>query len=128
MIRRKKSKNMVLKSANIFKGRTVDDFRFTNHFLDRWNDRMSDQSFESKELLESHIKNGFNSSELEHLWGDNYLLNGVYVTARVEKDGIVFITTLGTYQENPFLYNVISAGQLNKTIKKYGKLDLSFSM
>lgn len=127
MLRTKQRKNHELKPIyrNIFAGKRDKEINITDHFLQRWNERMDGMDFETKKDLESHILSMYEPGEVEHLWADHYLICGnIYVTATLENNGIVFITTLGTYENNPVLYNVISSGQLKSTIKKYGKMNL----
>lgn len=127
MLRYKQKKSNDLKPVykNIFRGKNNKDLNITDHFLERWNERISEELFNSKEELEEYILSIYKPSEVEHLYKDHYLICGnIYVTAALEENGIVLITTLGTYEDNPVLYNVITTGQLKNTIKKYGKLNL----
>lgn len=126
MLKRRQKKDMKLKPVyrNIFEGLRNVDINVTDHFLERWNERLDTRDFESKEELQEYLMEMFDPRDVEHLHGDHYLVCGNYVTATIENNGIVFITTLGSYEDNPVLYNVILSGKLNHTLKKYGKLNL----
>lgn len=126
MLKKRQRKEMKFKPVyrNIFKDSYSERFNVTDHFLERWNERLDAERFNTKEELEEYLMKTFDPRDVEHLHSDHYLVCGNYVTATLEKNGIVFITTLGSYDDNPVLYNIISSGKLNHTIKKYGKLSL----
>lgn len=126
MLRRKQKKDARLKPVyrNIFQGRKVDKINVTDHFLERWNERLDGRCFASKEELESYLLENFDMKNVEYLYGDHYNVDGYHVTATYENNGIVFITTMGSLDENPVLYNMICSGKLNYAIKTYGKLSL----
>lgn len=131
MLNKKKGKDIRLRHKNIFNCCTIDDLQITDHFFERWNERVERLKFDNKEELELYIKRNFNRKKVEHLYGDHYLLEpimgGIYVTANKDENSIVLITTLGTYLDNPVMYNIIKSGELNRTIKRYGKINLGYA-
>jgi hypothetical protein len=126
MLRRQKKKGMKLKPVyrNIFEGRRVDKINVTDHFLERWNERLDEIYFSSKEELERYLLENYDYNNVEYLYGDHYNIGGTHVTATYENNGIVFITTMGNLDEQPVLYNMICSGKLNYAIREYGKLNL----
>lgn len=128
--KRNKRKEYLINNKNIFKGSKKSDFRFTNHFFDRWNERVANPIFENKIDLEDYIKENFNHKNIEHISGDYYIMDDLIITcANDENDGhIIFITIYGTIEDNPILYNVlITQGVygVKKTHKLYGKININ---
>ena len=117
---------------NIFRNCKKEDIRVSAHFLKRWNERVGRIKFEHREDLEMYIRRNFEKKDIYHLEGDHYImdkiLGGIYLTAVKEKDKITLITTLGSYNENPVMYNIITSGEMNKVIEKYGKINLSYAV
>lgn len=132
MIKKKKSNKFNVKAVNVFRNCEADNLDISDHFLERWNERVGRLRFEKKDELAAYINRNYNNRDVEHLWGDHYLIDGImggiYVTARREGEKVVLITTLGTYTDNPIIYNMITSGEINKTIRKYGKIDLAFAV
>lgn len=132
MLNKSNGKDIKAKNRNIFSKCTANNIKISDHFFERWNERISRIQFEKKEDLESYIKINYNKKYVEKLWGDHYLIGkimgGIYVTAKIEDKNILLITTLGTYIDNPVMYNVIISGKLNKVVKKYGKIDLAYAI
>ena len=122
----------MLKNNSIFKKCNVDMIKVSNHFLERWNERIKQIKFTTKNDLENYIKRNYNKSNVYKLDKDQYLmdgiLGGIYITAIKDKDKIMFITTLGTYNDNPVLYNIISSGKKDEIFEKYGKMNLSYAI
>lgn len=114
---------------NIFKGRNSEDFRFTYHFFNRWNERVLGPKFEEKDELELYIKENYSAKKIKHLSGDYYLMDDLVITCSIDEDdnSIVFITIYGDKKDNPILYNIlISEGVMafKKARKKYGKMNI----
>lgn len=126
----KKKKAYPLNKKNIFKNRSTEDLRFTNHFFDRWNERTCGTKFESKSDMEDFIKSNFDNSKIEHISGDYYFMDDLIITAAIdESDGnIILITVYGTIEENPILYNVLITQGVNgvkKAHRLYGKININ---
>lgn len=112
------------KYRNIFAGKDIDKINVTNHFLERWNERLDEIHFNSKEDLEDYLLKNYDYKNVEYLHGDHYSINGTHVTATYDNNRVVFITTMGNLDNHPVLYNMICSGDFNHFIKKYGKLNL----
>lgn len=119
------------KKTNIFNGFKNPRIFLSDHFLERWNERINDIKFETKYELRNYIERNYNNNHIEHLHGDHYLMGdmmgGLYITARKVKDGIFLITTLGTYKDNPVIYNIITSGEMDEIFKRYGKIELNYA-
>ncbi|MCQ4924871.1 hypothetical protein NE686_17345 [Tissierella carlieri] len=116
------------RKKNLFKKCKKMDLHLSNHFFERWNERVSRLKFETKEELESYIRTNYSDRNVEHLWGNYYLIDGImggiYITAQGNGKTVLLTTTLGTYLDNPVIYNMITSGKINNIVKKYGKIDL----
>lgn len=126
----KKGKDMRLrksKKVNIFTNISSDNFGLTDHFFERWNERIG-VKFTSKAGMVDYIRSNYDYECVVHISKDHYLVGGIYVTAIKENGRIIFITTLGTYNENPMLYNAMMIGEYDSTIKQYGKMNLAYAM
>lgn len=124
----RKKKRYAINKVNAFKGKKVDSFRFTNHFFQRWNERMPSWSFKDKEDLEEHIRELYKKNKIEYLCGDYYILDDILLTAANDNDGIVFITVYGLTMDNPVLMNLlITQGPkgLKKAQRLYGKMPIT---
>ncbi|MCK9471267.1 MAG: hypothetical protein M0Q88_05900 [Bacilli bacterium] len=132
MFRNKKGKDVRLRSINIFEGYGKKNIVVSDHFLERWNERVGRIRFDTKEELEEYLRLNSNPNDIEHLYGDHYfiknIMGGIYVVAEETNNGILLITTFGTYKNNPVILNVILSGELNKTLKKYGKMNTVFTV
>lgn len=117
---------------NIFKNCNTEDIVLSDHFFERWNERIKRINFKSKEDLQKYIRRNFNKRNMYHLDGDHYLMDkmigGIYLTAVKEDGRIYLITTLGLYKDNPVMYNIITSGEMKKIISKYGKINLSHAV
>ncbi len=126
-----KEKEVKLKKRNIFRNCKKNDIIISGHFLERWNERVGRIKFRRKEDLEEYIRLNYEPGMVENLYGDHYFINdllgGIYITATLENGKVVLITTLGTYENNPVIMNVILSGMLNKSIKQYGKINIAYS-
>ena len=116
---------------NIFRTCNAEDIILSDHFFDRWNERVQRITFNDKAELEEYIKTNFDKNKMYHLNGDHYLLDGImggiFITADKKNDKIKLITTLGTYNDNPVVYNLIISGEMNSIIKRYGKINLGYA-
>ena len=118
-----------INKVNIFEGKDVNSFSFTNHFFDRWNERIPSLHFSTKYELENYIKAIYDPKIISHISGNYYFLNNLIITADIDyKDGsIVFITVLGTIENNPVLYNVLvtqGVKGMNNMRRMYGKVNI----
>lgn len=126
----RRKKEHVINKTNAFKG-SVDpeNFRFTNHFFQRWNERMTSQPFEKKEDLEEYIRLLYQNNKIEYINGDYYIIDEILFTATADRDnGIVFITVYGMTHENQVMLNILltkGAKGINKANRKYGKINLT---
>ena len=124
------SKKHYKKNKNIFKNRNNEDFRFTNHFFNRWNQRIKTPKFENKFELEDYIKKNYPAKKMQHISGDYYLMNNIITTCTIDKtdNSLLFVTIYGTIEDNYILYNILiteGAKGVSKIHKKYGKIKLS---
>lgn len=115
-------------SRNTFRNKTPEEFRFTNHFFKRWNERV-EEKFENKRDLEKYIRANYSSSDMKHINGDYFMMKDLMVTcAKDRKTGnIIFITVYGTKENNPTTYNILmteGARGIKKVHRKYGKIHL----
>lgn len=112
----------------VFQGKNVDKFRFTNHFHERWNERM-EKKFEKKEDLENFIKANYTIEDISHVNGDYYMVDNLMMTCVLDEKlgNVLFITTYGKKEDNPILYNVLiteGAKGIKAIQGKYGKMNL----
>lgn len=118
-----------INKINIFDGRDSEDFSFTNHFFERWNERVASPSFEEKADMEEYIKSIYRTDIITHISGDYYFLDNLIITADMDRkhDSIVFITVYGTIEDNIILYNILvteGVKGVKKATKRYGKINL----
>lgn len=120
------------KKNNIFKKTTTKKIVLSDHFFKRWNERIGQIQFKNKADLQNYIQKNFKEDNMYHLYEDQYLMDGiiggVYLTAIEEKERILLITTLGSYDNNPTIYNIITSGKLKYMLKEYGKINLSYAV
>jgi hypothetical protein len=123
-----KKKEYPINKINAFKGKNVDSFRFTNHFFERWNERMPSHTFSTKEDMETHVKSIYKYNKVEHISGDYYVMDDLLFTAAEDNGGVVFITVYGLTGDNPVLMNLLLT-QGSKAIRKahrmYGKMTIT---
>lgn len=117
-------------NKNIFKNRKKEDYRFTYHFLDRWNERIKSPKFEYKDDLEKYIKKNYGPNNIKKISGDYYLMGDIIVTCTEDStdDTLLFVTIYGKVEDNYILYNILTtegANSVTKIQKKYGKINLS---
>lgn len=122
--------NKKINNKNIFKNRKNEDFRFTNHFFKRWNQRMKCPKFEYKDDLEKYIKENYPAKKIKHISGDYYIMDNIIITCTKDNtdNSLLFVTVYGTVEDNFILYNILiteGAKGVSKTHKKYGKIKLS---
>lgn len=123
------SKGYPINKKNIFKGQNSENYRFTNHFFKRWNERIEEPRFDSRDKLASYIRENYPANTVKHISGDYYRMSNLIVTCDEDKKSgnIVFITIYGTIENNPILYNVLiteGVRGVKKTHKLYGKISL----
>lgn len=126
----RKNKKGVRKRQNIFKGSNPDDFRVTNHFLERWNERVGSPYFHNKDELLEYLRCICKKRKPVHISEDCYQIQDLLVTTTAENNKILFITTYGTYRDNPMLYNLLlteGVKGVRTAHKKYGKLQLNYA-
>lgn len=120
------------RKINIFRKCNVSMIEVSSHFLERWNERIGKIKFNNRSDLEEYIKRNFDRNNMHKLDGDQYLmdgiLGGIYITATKEENKIILITTLGTYNNNPVLYNIITSGKKDEIFQKYGKMNLAYAI
>lgn len=124
----RKKKEYVINKQNAFKGKKSEDFRFTNHFYERWDERMPSMKFDSKEALEAYVKSLYDNSKLEYVCGDYYILDDILFTAAEDNGGIVFITVYGLTSDNPVLMNLLltqGPKGIRKAQRLYGKMTIT---
>lgn len=126
----RKNKKGASNKGNIFKGRSPDDFRITTHFLERWNERVGSPHFKEKEELLDYLKVVIKKHKPVHISEDCYQFKDLLITTIIEDGKIVFITTYGSFKDNPMLYNILltdGVRGVRATHRKYGKLQLNYA-
>lgn len=107
-----------------------DKFRFTDHFFERWTERMPSYPFKNKKDLGIYIELLYRQYGADHIDGDFYLINNILVTIsnKQNTNSELFITVYGTVEDNPILYNLlITKGEkgVRKAHREYGKLTIT---
>lgn len=118
------------KKKNVFKKKRAEDYRFTDHFFERWNQRIKNPQFDTKEEMGEYIKKIYPPKSVCHIDGDYYLIDDIIVTCTEDKnnDAVLFVTVYGKVEDNFILYNILTtegARGVVKTQKRYGKIELS---
>lgn len=117
--------------VNIFKEAEKENFRVTDHFLKRWNERVEGPKFDARYELEDYVRYLYENGAVYHIDSDCYLIDDIMVISALDKESIVFITTYGSRNENHILFNILldegvkGVRQINR---KYGKFNLEYAV
>lgn len=111
---------------NIFNLYNENSLIFTNHFFDRFNQRVS-SSMEKDEIIDI-VKQQHRLGKITHIDEDYYLFNNILFIAKAEDSKIVLVSVIGDIYENMIIYNALINGGAKKLAyynKFYGKLTIA---
>lgn len=122
----KKRNKSLKKQQNLFDIYGYGSLVFTNHFYDRWIERVDKDKTRNDIFL--YITKQHISHSIKHLDSDYYLVEDVMFIAKEDNDKIILISTIGRISDNFIIYNTLinyGAKKLAYYTKNYGKLKIS---
>lgn len=105
------------------------DMIITDHFFERWNERIENPKFSEKENLALYLEIIASNGKMERIQRNHHIIDDdiIIVAKKVKnKNQYVLVTTYGSTKNNPMLYNMCVSGDAEKNFKKYGKLNLDY--
>lgn len=103
--------------------------RITNHFFERWNERVKSPKFKYKQDLINYLEALYCNKKIHQIKDKHYIINDdiiAVIKTKQNKRLALFITTYGSTVNNPILYNMCIDGDIHKNFRKYGKLNLDY--
>lgn len=101
----------------------------TNHFFDRWNERIENPKFKEKGKLASYLETMSSYGKVERIQRNHHIIDDdIIIVAKKNKNKneYVLVTTYGSTRNNPILYNMCVCGDAEDNFKKYGRLNLDY--
>lgn len=105
------------------------NIKVTEHFFERWNERVRSPKFENKENLTSYLENKALRKRICKINSNHHIIDNdiIIVTKKSQnKNEFILVTTYGSTTNNPILYNMCVYGDAEKNFKKYGKINLDY--